>query len=49
MQDSITFVRADVDEFMKEAAAEGRSYDVVVLDPPKLAPNKKGLQRARNK
>ncbi|CAM6129373.1 unnamed protein product [Calypogeia fissa] len=43
---SCTFVKADITPFLKEAVAGGRSWDVVVLDPPKLAPNKKALQRA---
>lgn len=43
---SCTFVRADVTHFLKEAVAEGRAWDVVVLDPPKLAPNRKALQKA---
>ena len=28
------------------AAAAGRTWDLLVLDPPKLAPNRKSLQRA---
>eukprot|EP00983_Pelagomonas_calceolata_P019785 624630-Pelagomonas_calceolata.AAC.2 len=48
-QEQVRFVRADVDAFMREEVASGRTYDVVVLDPPKLAPNKKGLPRARSK
>lgn len=38
---SCTFVKNDITPFLKDAVAEGRSWDVVVLDPPKLAPNKK--------
>lgn len=38
---SINFVKADVGEYMKSALSEGRMWDVVVLDPPKLAPNRK--------
>lgn len=37
----INFVKADVGEYMKSALMEGKSWDVVVLDPPKLAPNRK--------
>uniref|UniRef100_A0A7S3QZ82 S-adenosylmethionine-dependent methyltransferase domain-containing protein n=1 Tax=Dunaliella tertiolecta TaxID=3047 RepID=A0A7S3QZ82_DUNTE len=48
-EEQVRFVRADVDAFMREEVASGRTYDVVVLDPPKLAPNKKGLPRARSK
>lgn len=31
---------------LKGMATEGRSFDVVVLDPPKLAPGRKGLKKA---
>lgn len=34
---------------MKQARAAGRQWDVVILDPPKLAPNKKALQGATHK
>eukprot|EP00249_Psilotum_nudum_P021807 c28259_g1_i2 orf=399-1748(-) len=44
--DSINFVKADITEFMKAAIAAGKSWDLIVLDPPKLAPNKKALRRA---
>jgi len=42
------FVEADVLEFMQARLAEGGagSYDIVVLDPPKLAPNRDALARA---
>ncbi|KAG0563483.1 hypothetical protein KC19_8G034700 [Ceratodon purpureus] len=43
---SINFVKADVGEYMKSALSEGKLWDIVVLDPPKLAPNRKVLQRA---
>lgn len=38
---SINFVKADVGEYMKSALSKGNMWDVVVLDPPKLAPNRK--------
>lgn len=38
---SIDFVKADVAEYMKSALSEGKQWDIVVLDPPKLAPNRK--------
>ena len=34
---------------MQQQIAEGKQWDLVVLDPPKLAPNKKALMRALNK
>ncbi|XP_024360632.1 uncharacterized protein [Physcomitrium patens] len=46
---SIDFVKADVAEYMKSALSEGKQWDIVVLDPPKLAPNRKVLQRATAK
>ena len=32
-----------------QAAEEGRRWDVIVLDPPKLAPSRKSLSRAASK
>ena len=32
-----------------QAAEEGRRWDVIMLDPPKLAPSRKGLSRAASK
>lgn len=37
----ISFLREDATEFMKGAVSRGESWDIVVLDPPKLAPNRK--------
>ena len=37
--DRCQFVRADVAEFMRAAAPQ--TWDIVVLDPPKLAPSRK--------
>ncbi|KAG2499516.1 hypothetical protein HYH03_002463 [Edaphochlamys debaryana] len=44
-----SFVRADVADYMREALEQGRQYDIVILDPPKLAPNAASLDRARVK
>lgn len=33
----------------KQAAVDGERYDLVVLDPPKLAPNRKALARATSR
>lgn len=38
-----------VEKYMEEAAAMNKQYDVVVLDPPKLAPSKKVLPQAQQK
>ncbi|MQL90473.1 hypothetical protein Taro_023062 [Colocasia esculenta] len=42
----ISFMREDATAFMKEAASRQESWDLVILDPPKLAPRKKVLQSA---
>lgn len=49
--DSITFEQGDVPSFLISAAERGDSYDIVVLDPPKLAPSSKAasLDRAASK
>lgn len=44
-----TFVASGIERFMEEAYQQGRQWDMVILDPPKLAPNKKVLNRARGK
>jgi 23S rRNA G2069 N7-methylase RlmK/C1962 C5-methylase RlmI len=38
-----------VEKYMEEAIAAGTQFDIVVLDPPKLAPNKKVLPQAIQK
>jgi len=48
-EDRIEFVRADIANFMKEKIADGTKYDVIALDPPKLAPSVQGLDRASRK
>ncbi|CAG9461817.1 unnamed protein product [Pedinophyceae sp. YPF-701] len=47
--DRCTFERAEAAAYMDEAFERGEQYDIVVLDPPKLAPNRKALDRARGK
>ncbi|KAL5568761.1 hypothetical protein UlMin_025336 [Ulmus minor] len=42
----ISFLREDAAEFMKGAHSRNESWDIVILDPPKLAPRKKVLQSA---
>ena len=41
-----TFATADAFVFLERAAAEGKSWDVVISDPPSFAPNAKSLPRA---
>jgi 23S rRNA G2069 N7-methylase RlmK/C1962 C5-methylase RlmI len=45
----VTFVRDDIADFMKQQIQQKASWDVVVLDPPKLAPSVTGLERASRK
>ncbi|KAK1304834.1 hypothetical protein QJS10_CPB11g01676 [Acorus calamus] len=42
----VQFVREDATEYMKGAASRHETWDLVILDPPKLAPRKKVLQNA---
>lgn len=42
----VSFLRQDATEFMKDATSRNESWDIVILDPPKLAPRKKVLQNA---
>jgi 23S rRNA (cytosine1962-C5)-methyltransferase len=44
----ISFDKADARQRMRELAAAKERFDVVVLDPPKLAPSIKDLERARS-
>src|SRR5690606_23921823 len=41
---AVQFVRADVLEWLSQY--QGESFDLVVLDPPRLAPNRKSKARA---
>jgi 23S rRNA G2069 N7-methylase RlmK/C1962 C5-methylase RlmI len=45
-EDTISFVKADISDYMRNCEER---FDVVVLDPPKLAPSVKALQRASRK
>ncbi|KAI4374330.1 hypothetical protein MLD38_012337 [Melastoma candidum] len=44
--DKITFLRKDITEFMKDAVSRNETWDIVILDPPKLAPSRKVLKSA---
>lgn len=39
----ISFLKEDAIEFMKGALSRNESWDLVILDPPKLAPRRKVL------
>ncbi len=40
------FIQADVFELLRDYAAEGKQFDVVVLDPPKFAQSQKQVEAA---
>lgn len=44
--DRAEFIQGDVFQVLRDAAADGQRYAVVVLDPPKFAHNKQQIQRA---
>ncbi|MBX2991408.1 MAG: class I SAM-dependent rRNA methyltransferase [Bacteroidetes bacterium] len=43
----VTFEQADVFDSLKKLHAEGRTFDVVVLDPPSFTKSKKNVQSAK--
>jgi 23S rRNA (cytosine1962-C5)-methyltransferase len=45
---AVSFVRADVAAVLKSAGSRGPRYDLVVLDPPKLAVDRKTAGRAES-
>ncbi|CAI0547182.1 unnamed protein product [Linum tenue] len=44
--EKISFLKEDAAQFMKGAIARNESWDIVILDPPKLAPSRKDLRSA---
>ncbi|XP_024960073.1 uncharacterized protein LOC112500736 isoform X2 [Cynara cardunculus var. scolymus] len=42
----ISFLKQDATVFMKNAASRNEVWDIVIMDPPKLAPRRKVLQSA---
>lgn len=47
--DCCSFEARSIEDYMRSAHDAGQKWDLVVLDPPKLAPNRKSLQRAMGK
>lgn len=47
-EERLKFVRSDITTFLQDSAGQAY-YDVIVLDPPKLAPSASGLDKARRK
>jgi 23S rRNA (cytosine1962-C5)-methyltransferase len=43
---AVSFVEANVFDFLRQAEAEGRSWDVIILDPPAFAKNRAALPGA---
>src|SRR4029079_3331915 len=43
----IAFAKADVRRLLPELLAEGKRYDLIIVDPPKLAPSARHLPKAR--
>ncbi|GFS36642.1 S-adenosyl-L-methionine-dependent methyltransferases superfamily protein [Actinidia rufa] len=44
--EKISFLRHDAAAFMKDAVSRNETWDIVIIDPPKLAPRRKVLQSA---
>jgi 23S rRNA (cytosine1962-C5)-methyltransferase len=44
---SVNFVEMDAFDFLKEAAASGKSWDAINLDPPSFAKNRKSVPAAK--
>lgn len=49
ISEGIDFVKADISQYMKDADSAKTTFDVIVLDPPKLAPTANDLDRATRK
>jgi 23S rRNA (cytosine1962-C5)-methyltransferase len=45
-EERASFADADVNAFLRESLKEGKSYDAIVLDPPKFAPTAAHAERA---
>ena len=43
--ENVTNVCADVFELLRKLVSEGKKFDLVILDPPKLIPNKSAMMR----
>ncbi len=48
-QAKINFVQSDVFPYMRDMLRNGKKYDVIVLDPPKLLSNREELEDAKRK
>ncbi|GAB5490213.1 MAG: class I SAM-dependent methyltransferase [Phototrophicaceae bacterium] len=43
---NVDFIQADVFDYLRDAIEEGEEYDLVILDPPKFAQNKRQVDGA---
>ncbi len=48
LEDRAVFVQADVEEFLKDATKRKQRWDVVVVDPPALIPNRQAVSQGVN-
>ena len=46
---ALSFVQMDIADYMNQADEEGEEFDIIILDPPKLAPTIAQLERASRK
>jgi len=46
MEDRLRWVRSDAAKWLESEVAEGRSYDLIVLDPPRFARSRRGVPGA---
>ena len=44
-----TFIVSDCIDYMQKSIENGMEFDVIILDPPKLAPHAKTLEQATKK
>lgn len=49
ISDRVSFVQSDVMKYLRSSPEDYESFDMVIVDPPKFAPNVKALQRATHK
>lgn len=45
----INLIKADAVEYMKLMQSQGKYFDIIICDPPKLAPSRSSLEKAKNK
>jgi 23S rRNA G2069 N7-methylase RlmK/C1962 C5-methylase RlmI len=49
VRDKLELIKSDVGDFLDESVRQGKQWDRIVLDPPKLAPRRDDLERAKGK